>query len=242
MTAAPEPPSPAPASSRDLWALLAATSVADRAVWGLAVALLVVSFALRPAITALDPRVVVSRAFHDGSPRFALDPWGREFTFTEPSQRPGAWDVYYSRGLDGRDDHGRGDDVWVLPEDHPVMRLASPETSHLLMALGVLLGGGWELLRLLRRQLSLPWAGAGPEALRAAAIGLPAGLIGGALGVLAPRLVPALQDPVATAEKSLVVPFPVAAGGGVWIVVSLFVLWLRARPPAEPPAASQLPG
>ena len=216
---------------RDLVALLAATSAADRAAWGIALLLLVLAFALGPVLVGLDPRVTVSRAFHDAPRTFSVpalgpgDPWGRAFVFHEPNVpgEPG----FYSCGPDGRDDRGRGDDVRVLAEDHPVMRLASPETSHLLMALGVLLGGGWELLRLLRRQLSSPWAGPGPEALRAAAIGLPAGLIGGALGVLIPRLLPALQDPVATAEKSLVVPFPVAAGGGAW-VASCVGIWPSA--------------
>lgn len=237
---------PEPLAPRDLGALLAATSAADRAVWGIALVLLVLAFALGPVLVGLDPRVTVSRAFHYGpltlSPAgYRLDPWGREYASAEAPAAP--YELHpYSLGPDGRDDHGRGDDVRVLPEDHPLLRLASQQTSYVLMALGVLLGGGWELLRLLRRQLGTPWAGPGPEALRAGAIGLPAGLIGGALGVLVPRMVPALQDPVETAEKSLVVPFPVAAGGGAWIVVTLFVLWLRARPPAEPPPSPAAPG
>ena len=242
MTDALEPlsPPPPPQPPSDLWALLATTSLADRAVWGLAVVILVVALALRPVLEALDPGVAVSRAFY-ASRISPLDPWGREFAFADHPQYP-LTGLIYSLGPDGRDDHGRGDDVPVLPEDHLLPRLAAQETSYVLVALGVLLGSGWELLRLLRRQLAAPWAGPGIEALRAGAIGLPAGMIGGALGVLLPHVIPALQDPIETAEKSLVVPFPVAAGGGAWIVVSLFVLWLRARPPAEPPAASQLPG
>ena len=239
-----------PRREADLRAWLTATSPADRAVHGLVALLLLGAVLFGPAVEALDPRVPVTRAYAASNMGTQTDPWGRPFAYLDEDARRdpppglprGPFHFYpYSLGPDGVDQRGRGDDLLVLPGDDWRLRLSSAEGSLALLCLAVALGGLWELLRLVRRQLGSPWAGPGPEALRAGAFGLPCGAVGAGAGVLLPRLIPALQPAVAAAEEGLLVPFPVAAGGGVWLVVTLGFLWLRARPEPEPSSQPAVP-
>lgn len=224
--------------SNDLRALLAASTLGDRVVYAGVGLLLLLAAALRPALEALEPRLDVTRAYGSTNMQVPNDPWGRPFLYLiPPPGEPGrGWQGSrpYSAGPDGLDQRGGGDDLLVLSSGDWQLVAASPETSLVLLSLAVALGGAWELGRGLRRRMDVPWRGPATEAALAGLIGLPAALAGGAAGVLLPRGIPALEPLVREAEQGLVVPFPVAAGAGAWLVVTLGGLWLRARPVPEP--------
>lgn len=235
MSAAPEA---GPDPGRDLLRLLAASTPADRAVYGLVALLLLAAVALTPLLEAFEPRIAVTRAWGATRMETPEDPWGRPFRVTP--------EMAWSLGPDGIDQAGQGDDLVVLSPRDWRMRVGSAEGNLLFLGLAVALGGSWELARVVRRQLAVPdWSGPGREALRAAVIALPAAAVALGLALAAPVAVAALGPLVAAAGRALLVPFPVAVGGGAWLVVTLAVLWHRSRtagreagesgPPAELP-------
>lgn len=242
---------------RDVLRLLAAMSPADRAVYAV-VGLLLLGAILLPPLLALDPRVAVTLAFGDG--KQARDPWGNPFLSIVDSEAPEGvtarrlvgfggsqtlMDAFfaYSSGPNGRDERGGGDDVFLLEEGDPRLVLAGPGSPVVMLGLAVLLAGTWELFRLLRRQLGArEWAGPGVEAARAAGIGLPAGGIAAVLALVAPRIAGSLQPLIDSIDRALLVPFPLAIGGGAWLVVTLVVLWQRSRTVGRDAGESRPPG
>lgn len=115
----------------------------SRALTGLGtIGLAVLALALPSAIDSFLPTVDVSARSHRG----AHDPWGRPYLRTSlRGYREGSWYVkrdmggwllVYSKGPDGLDSGGAGDDMVCLPPSHPAI-LARSQTR----PAAVLLGG-----------------------------------------------------------------------------------------------------
>ncbi|HBP18186.1 MAG TPA: hypothetical protein DEA08_10390 [Planctomycetes bacterium] len=139
-----------PTEPQSLW-----SSIWQRATWGdrlvyLGYVALVLLGIAGPRLLELDdPRLPVWEAFRDPG-RIGRDPWGKPFSYPElEGERLRVDWIARSAGPNGV--AGDEDDVLVLPEEPGFGRYE----LYLLLArlpwLGMLVVGGWELARLLRR-------------------------------------------------------------------------------------------
>lgn len=125
------------------------TTWGDRLVYLGYLALVLVGIAGPRLLELDDPRLPVWQAFRDPA-RAAQDPWGRPFSYPElEGERLRVDWIARSAGPNGV--VGDEDDVLVLPEQPGFDRYELYLWLGRLPWLGLLLVGGWELARLLRR-------------------------------------------------------------------------------------------
>lgn len=220
----------------------------DRWFYGLVLLLWLVGLATPPVWGAFDEQVRVSAnvwkriglgpewAYAPGSfsaPNL-VDPWGRELSW----ERDGRWILssarrswLYSVGPNGIDEHGRGDDIRILPNDHAriVAYRGLPSWASLLAFVLVV---GWELWRFLVRPTRQSFK---QELVGAALGGLVVGGAAWAGVVVALRtgLIPA--NAVASLEGWILVPLEVATGTWLLLAATGLLLWFRLRPAKEAP-------
>jgi hypothetical protein len=195
-------------------------SRADVVVYSVVAALAVAALALPPLAGALDARLSLTTL----SETAERDPWGTAWVF----DAHGSW----SAGPDRRDDARGGDDIPLLPLDHPWLRFHR-FGGELLFGLAVALAAGWELVRTLRRQLA---AARGPglstEVGRAALMALPISLtLSGLVALVAVRF-PAVSEALQGAAGPLVIAPGVALVATLYLGTAAVVLGLRLRRPA----------
>ena len=228
--------------------LIQKASWADRAVYGAVVATVVFALFSSWIWGSMNPAIPLSDDFYDGE---ALDPWTNFWVKgrIKPDDGQGPWRIaMYSRGPNGVDQHGQGDDVVILPADSSWLSLYRNGTE-LLLILAMAAAGGWEVMRFVRSQMRKPRAETLlPELRRSAFVAVP---IAVGLAIVCALTLWAWDEaaddtkkkgaarPTDAIEERLLVPLPVAVAGSAYLATFCVVLSLRLRRPLSEPDGAE---
>ena len=231
---------------------VASLTTADRWVYGVVATVVGVGLLVPLALGVLDPRLPLS-AHHwgeEGSRAARFDPWGapwerlgsreapeQQLTYVVYSSFPY---VVYSRGPDGVDERGRGDDAFVLPESSTSLTVYRSGLASCLL-LATALAGGWELSRatvLRKRSPDLRI-----EAVRVALLSAPLLLLVAGAGVVAAFFLGERLDPLLSPlRERLLVPLGWAWLGTAALLAVVAAIGIRVSRPSAPTIEEAPPG
>jgi hypothetical protein len=207
-------------------AFVKARSRADLVAYGLVVLLIVSALAGPPIVGALDPRVPVTVAYDPivigHRDEFPQDPWGTRWPVADPP---------YSCGPNRIDEHGGGDDVFVLARGDwriPFYRFGTEALFVVAVAAVVC----WELTRVFLKMVGAPRGPLEVELFRGGllAIGPTLALV---VAILLGVQLTGTSEELAALGDGLFVPLKVALPASIYLAVLAALLAFRLRPPPE---------